>query len=164
MKTLFLLRHAKSSWKEVDVADFDRPLNERGGRAAPFMGRLLRERGFTPDIIVSSPARRARKTARLFKGAGEYTAPLVFDERIYEASPTTLLYIAAEADDSKGSIMLVGHNPGMEEAARVLTGQTEPMPTAAIAVIDLDIDSWKDIAAGRGSLRAIFRPGDEMDK
>jgi phosphohistidine phosphatase len=164
MKTLFLLRHAKSSWKEVDVADFDRPLNERGRHAAPFMGRLLRERGLKPDLIISSPARRARKTAKLFKDAGEFNAPLVFDERIYEASPTTLLYVAAEADDSNSSIMLVGHNPGIEGTVRLLTGQAEAMPTAAIAVIDLDIDGWKDISAGRGGLRAIFRPRDEMDK
>jgi phosphohistidine phosphatase len=162
MKTLFLLRHAKSSWKEANIADFDRPLNERGRRAAPFMGRLLKERGLSPDLIISSPAKRARKTAKLFREAGEYKAEIIFDDRIYEASPSTLLYVAGEADDSLHSVMLVGHNPGMEGIVRVLTGQNEPMPTAAIAVVDLDIDTWKQIASGRGTLRAIFRPRDEM--
>jgi phosphohistidine phosphatase len=163
MKTLFLLRHAKSSWKEPDIADFDRPLNERGRRAAPFMGRLLKVRGFAPDLIISSPAKRARKTAKVFKEAGEYEAEIVFDDRIYEASPNALLYVAGEIDDSLRSVMLVGHNPGMEGILRVLTGLTEPMPTAAVAVIDLDIDTWKQIASDRGTLRAIFRPRDEMN-
>ncbi|HEY2846823.1 MAG TPA: histidine phosphatase family protein, partial [Pyrinomonadaceae bacterium] len=148
MKTLFLLRHAKSSWKAADVADFDRPLNERGRRAAPFMGRLLLERGLAPERIVSSPARRARKTAKLFKEAGDLDADIVFDDRIYEASPSALLYVASEVDDSVNSMMLVGHNPGMEGAIRALTNRIEPMPTAAVAVIDLKIDSWKQIASG----------------
>ena len=164
MKTLFLLRHAKSSWKEDGIADLDRPLNERGRGAAPFIGRLLRERGFAPDLIVSSPARRARKTAKLVQEAGEFDAPLLFDERIYEASPGSLLNVAAETDDGVNSLMLVGHNPGMEGLVRVLTGNSEPMPTAAVAVIDLAIDAWENSAPGRGTLRAIIRPRDEMDR
>jgi phosphohistidine phosphatase len=162
MKTLFLLRHAKSSWKEGDIADFDRSLNERGRRAAPFMGRLLKERGFSPRMIISSPAKRARKTAKLVKEAGDYDAEIVFDDRIYEASPNTLLYVAGEVDDSLDPVMIVGHNPGMEGAVRLLTGRTEPMPTAAVAVIDLSIDSWKQIASGCGTLREILRPRDQM--
>ena len=164
MKTLFLLRHAKSSWKEAELSDFDRPLNERGRRAAPFVGRLVKERGFVPDLIVSSPAKRARKTAKLAKEAGEFDTPLIFDDRIYEASPNTLLYVAAETDDDIDSLMLVGHNPGMEGLIRVLTRQTEAMPTAALAIIDLDIDRWKDLSSGLGTLREVIRPRDEMDK
>ena len=164
MKTLYLLRHAKSSWKEADVADFDRPLNERGRRAAPFMGRLLQTRGSSLEQIISSPARRARKTAELFKEAGEFRAEIAFDDRIYEASPTSLLYVVGGTDDTVNSLMLVGHNPGMEGLIQVLTGQSEAMPTAALAVIEIDVDSWTDIAAGLGSLRAILRPRDEMDK
>ena len=162
MKTLLLLRHAKSSWKEAEIADFDRPLNERGRRAAPFMGKLLSDRGLSPDLIVSSPAKRASETAKLFKEAGEFAAPLVFDDRIYEASPNTLLYVATETDDAVNALMLVGHNPGMEGLIQALTVRAEPMPTAAVAVIDLAIDAWRDIAPGRGTLREIFRPRDEM--
>lgn len=164
MKTLFLLRHAKSSWKETDIADFDRPLNERGRRSAPFMGRLLRERGLLPDLIISSPAKRARKTAKLIREAADVDIPVVFDERIYEASPNTLMQVAGDADDYVNALMFVGHNPGMEGLIRVLTNQIEPMPTAALAVVDLDIDSWKDVAAGRGTLRDVIRPRDEMDR
>jgi phosphohistidine phosphatase len=162
MKTLFLLRHAKSSWKESDISDFDRPLNERGRRAAPFMGRLLSGRGLRPELIMSSPAKRARKTAKLFKEAGSFDAELTFDDRIYEASANTLLYVIGEVDDSLNSVMLVGHNPGMEGLIKVLTGDSEPMPTAAVAVIDLDIDEWKQIRPASGRVAVILRPREEM--
>jgi phosphohistidine phosphatase len=162
MKTLFILRHAKSSWSEPDLADFDRPLNDRGKAAAPFMGELVRKKGLAPDVIFSSPAVRAKKTAKLFKEGGKFDADIIFDDRIYEASPGTLLYVAAEASDEHMSVMLVGHNPGMEGVVRVLTGHAESMPTAAVAVIDLEIEAWSDIASGIGKLRAIFRPRDEM--
>lgn len=162
MKTLFLVRHAKSSWKELDLADFDRPLNERGRRAAPFMGRLLKDRGLAPELIISSPARRARRTAKLVKEGGSFASDIVYDDRIYEASPNTLLHVAGEVGDSIRSMMLVGHNPGMEGAIRFLTGRIEPMPTAAVAVIDLEIESWKDIGSDCGVLHAIYRPRDEM--
>ena len=162
MKTLFLLRHAKSSWKESDISDFDRPLNERGRRAAPFMGRLLSDRGLRPELIMSSPAKRARRTAKLFKEAGGFDAELTFDDRIYEASANTLLYVIGEVDDSLNSVMLVGHNPGMEGLIKVLTGDSEPMPTAAVAVIDLEIDEWKQIRPASGRVAVILRPREEM--
>ncbi|HTH51362.1 MAG TPA: histidine phosphatase family protein, partial [Pyrinomonadaceae bacterium] len=106
MKTLYLLRHAKSSWKDADLADFDRPLNERGRRAAPFMGRLMKERGFDIELIVSSPAKRARKTANLFLETSGFETAVLQDPRIYEASPNTLMYVAAETDDRFTSVML----------------------------------------------------------
>ena len=164
MKTLYLMRHAKSSWKESDLADFDRPLNERGRRAAPFMGKVIAERGMSIDRIASSTAKRARRTAKLFKEAAAITSELVLDDRIYEASPSTLLYVVSETDDQVDSLMLVGHNPGMEGTIRVLTGEAEPMPTAAIAIINLEIDSWKEISAGTGKLQAVVRPRDEMEE
>jgi phosphohistidine phosphatase len=160
MKTLFVLRHAKSSWDDSALADFDRPLNDRGKSTAPFMGAVMAERGFAPDIIVASPAVRARETARLAKEGGRLAAPITHDERIYEASPQTLKQVVASTDDDYTSVMIVGHNPGMEGFIRLLTGRMEAMPTAALAVIDLDIESWRDIANG-GTLRQLIRPKDE---
>src|SRR5687767_9333300 len=142
MKTLFILRHAKSSWDDPDLADFDRPLNGRGKSAAPFMGEVMKREAFEPDVIMSSPAVRARATALLVKESGDLSAEIRFDERIYEASAQALRQVAAGIDDSFRSAMLVGHNPGMEGFVRLLTGGLEPMPTAALAVIDLDIASW----------------------
>ena len=158
MKTLFLMRHAKSSWDDPSLADFDRPLNERGIRNAPFMGELMRREGLVPDVIVSSPAMRARTTAELAKQAGNFTAGIVFDGRIYEASANALREVASGIDDSHASGMLVGHNPGMENFVRYLTGRVEPMPTSALAVIELDISRWADIAEDTGHLHNVFRP------
>src|SRR5215813_5144209 len=114
MKTLFVLRHAKSSWDNPNLADFDRPLNERGLAAAPFMGRVLRTKGYRPELILSSPAERARTTAALFKAGAGLDSPLEYDDRIYEASPQKLLKVVSKVADDKNSLMVVGHNPGME--------------------------------------------------
>jgi len=164
MKTLYVLRHAKSSWDAPELADFDRPLNERGENAAPFVGKFMAVNGFEPQVIVSSPAVRARETARLAKEAAHLSADIIHDERIYEASPRTLQTVASSIDDRFESAMLVGHNPGMEGIVRLLTGRSEEMPTAALAVIDLDIQRWSEIDSGLGSLRRIIRPKHEMKK
>ena len=162
MKTLYIFRHAKSSWDNPDLADFERPLNHRGKTAAPFMGEVMRRHGFIPEVILSSPAVRARETARLAKEAGDLGADIKHEERIYEASPQTLRQVAAEIEDEADAAMIVGHNPGMEGFIRLLTGERESMPTAALAIIELDIDSWKDIDANSGTLQKVMRPKDEM--
>ena len=162
MKTLFLCRHAKSSWTDAELSDFDRPLNERGLKAAPFMGELMREKKLRPNIVLSSPTLRARATAEILKKSGNLVADIVFEHRIYEASPQGLRQVIAELDDSHNSAMLVGHNPGIEGFIRFLTGQLEPMPTAAIAVIKLDIDKWNAIDDGCGELQDLYRPKEEM--
>ena len=162
MKTLYVMRHAKSSWADAELADFDRPLNDRGYRDAPFMGNVMRENGYAPDVILSSPAVRARETSRLAKGGGDLDGELMFDDRIYEASPQTLRQAVSEVDDKNTSAMIVGHNPGVEGFIRFLTGTLEPMPTAALAVIELNIESWSDIAANSGKLIKTIRPKDEL--
>jgi phosphohistidine phosphatase len=162
MKTLYVLRHAKSSWDNAELADFDRPLNDRGESTAPFMGEFMAANGFEPEVIVSSPAVRARRTAQLAKEGANMPAEIIYDDRIYEASPRTLQTVAASIDDRFDSAMLVGHNPGMEGFVRLLTGRSEEMPTAALAVIDLDIERWAEIDTGLGALRRLIRPKDEM--
>ena len=161
MKTLFVLRHAKSSWNEPDISDFDRPLNERGVAAAPFMGKLMAARQLSPDVILSSPANRARTTSELLKAAAGLEVPIKFDDRIYEASPQSLLGVIAEIEVLNASAMLVGHNPGIEGLIRILTGRIEPMPTAALAIIDLRIENWGQISPGCGDLREVIRPREE---
>lgn len=164
MKTLLLLRHAKSSWDDPALADFDRPLNERGRRAAPFMGGLLRREGLVPDVVVSSPAVRAKQTAEAVIAAGGFDAAVVFEESIYEASPNALREAVAAIDDAAATAMLVGHNPGIEGFIRYLTGEIEPMPTAAVAVVSLDIESWADATDNCGTLNMVLRPRDLMGK
>jgi phosphohistidine phosphatase len=158
MKTLFVLRHAKSSWDDSRLSDFDRPLNTRGEETAPFMGKVMARKHFKPDLIVSSPAERAKRTAKLASKAANFDCPLEFDKRIYEASPQTLRKVVSETMNDKNSIMIVGHNPGMEGLVRLLTEKEEPMPTASLAVIELDIDDWNGLAPATGKLVEMLRP------
>jgi phosphohistidine phosphatase len=158
MKRLYVLRHAKSSWDDASLADFDRPLNERGKEGAPFMGNVMRERGYLPDVVLASPAKRAEKTAMLAAGAAGFAGEITFVEQIYEASPQTLVKVMSNVDDRANSAMIVGHNPGMEGLIRLLTGASEAMPTAGLAVIDLEIEKWSDIGHETGKLVEVLRP------
>jgi phosphohistidine phosphatase len=164
VKTLYILRHAKSSWDKPDLADFDRPLNERGLIAAPFMGEIIYDKQFQPDVILSSPAKRSKQTAILVKETAELKARIKYDDRIYEASPQILLQVVAEIDNKHESVMLVGHNPGIEGFIRYLTGKTVQMPTAALALIELNVNGWRDTDADDGKLKTVIRPKDEMMK
>jgi len=158
MKRLYILRHAKSSWDDPGLTDFDRPLNDRGKKTAPLMGKVMRERGYIPETIIASPAKRAAKTAKLAAKGGDLKAEIEFDRRIYEAGTRTLTKVISEIKNGAGTAMIVGHNYGMEDLVHDLTGQPEPMPTAALAVIDLEIDKWKDVGPGKGKLVEVLRP------
>jgi phosphohistidine phosphatase len=158
MKRLYILRHAKSSWDDARLADYERPLNERGLETAPFMGRLMKERGLIPDAVLSSPADRARTTAKLACEAAGIKQSILFDERIYEASPQTLVKVLSEIDGVVNAAMIVGHNPGMEGLIRFLTGEVAAMPTAALAVVDLMIENWDEIGHLSGKLVEVLRP------
>lgn len=162
MKTLYILRHAKSSWDDHSLTDRERPLNARGLRTAPFIGSLMKERDLMPDAIVSSPAVRAKQTAELVREAAGFEPEITFNERIYEASVGTLAAVIADLDNEVDRVLLVGHNPGAEGLIYFLTGEIAPMPTAALAVIDLDIETWADTDGGCGTLRHVIRPKDEM--
>ena len=162
MKYLYILRHAKSSWDDPALSDFERPLNERGRNAAPFMGEVIAKRGYLPDVVISSPAKRAMATTTLIKESAGFNAEVKFDDRIYEASPSTLRQVVSEIDDASESAMVVGHNPGIEGFIRFLTGRLEPMPTTALALIKLNVDSWNDIGANLGEIVEVIRPKEEM--
>lgn len=164
MKQLLLFRHAKSSWDDKKLADFDRPLNERGLAAAPFMGELLAQRALLPDAIVSSPAKRAIQTATLFKESSGSDAPIRLEERIYEASPHSLLQIAMELNGEHDRVMFVGHNPGIEGFIGFLTGSLEPMPTAAVAIIHLEVEHWKEVKFGCGKVVEVIRPKENLSQ
>ncbi len=144
MKTLILVRHGKSSWDEAGLSDFERPLAPRGLRDAPMMARRLFHLGARPDVIITSPARRALATAEIFADAlGLDGERLHKDSRIYEASTNTLLDIVQEFHNSWDCVMLVGHNPGFTTLARLLAGDgPDNIPTSAFAVFSLGVDDW----------------------
>src|SRR5438105_1693931 len=158
MKTLLLLRHAKSSWKDDSVKDFDRPLNQRGLKAATQVGKLLRKRKPKPDLVLSSPAERARQTAQLMLESSRINVELRYDERIYEAGAARLLEIVSQIEDGADSVMLVGHNPGMEELLKALTREERHLSTAMLACVELNVEKWNTAKAGTGRLEWLTKP------
>ena len=158
MKTLLVLRHAKSSWKDASVSDHDRPLNKRGMRTAPRMGRLLADEDLVPDAVFCSTARRARDTAELVTAAAGFEGKIEYRDDLYHAAPDAYLAAAAAVKGDPDRVMVVGHNPGMEMLVRVLAGHAEAFPTAALAVIDLDIDEWTEAPEADGHLVNLWRP------
>jgi phosphohistidine phosphatase len=159
MKTLLVLRHAKSSWEDPGLKDHDRPLNPRGVHDAPRMGRLLVEEGLVPGRILSSTANRARSTAELAAGVMEDRPEIEESRELYLASPQEYLEVVAELGGDADPLLLVGHNPGITALVTVLTDVCEEMPTAALAAIELDIDDWEEIRGdGKGRLVGFWRP------
>ena len=142
MKTLLILRHAKSSWSNQNLSDFERPLNERGRHDAPRMGRWIKHQNLTPELIISSAAERALTTAELVALASGYDDELKVTRQFYLASPGAYIGALRRLPDGYTRVMVVGHNPGMEDLVEALTGQSTGMPTAAVACIELPITSW----------------------
>ena len=160
MKTLLVLRHAKSSWEEPGIDDHDRPLNQRGRRDAPRMGNFIRKQRLSPDILISSDAVRARQTAEAVADAARYDGEIVLTRRLYLAGPAEIVAVLRTVPDTNaGTVMIVGHNPGLEEIAAQLTGEPQELPTAALAQISLPIDRWRDVNVSiRGTLDGLWRP------
>lgn len=147
MKYVLLVRHAKSSWEAADISDFDRTLNERGKRDAPEMARRLVNRAVTIDAFVSSPAKRAKKTAELFaEGMGAHKKDIVFIEELYHAAPSVFFAAIAAMDDKLQSVALFSHNPGITDFVNMLSAgvRTDNMPTSGVFAVKADITSWKD--------------------
>jgi len=152
MRELFILRHAKSSWDDPTLADFDRPLNSRGKEDAPLMGKYLAKLGVKPDLIISSPAKRAKKTAKIVaEQIGFDPRKIEFRETVYEASPQSLLYLVCQFPDSVKRVMLVGHNPGLTELANILGDiAIENIPTAGVVGIAFDTSRWEEACRMKG--------------
>lgn len=152
MKKLYLIRHAKSSWKYPELSDFDRPLNKRGKRDAPLMAEVIKEKKIVPDLIIASSALRTKTTAMVIaKKIGIKKEKIVFKESIYESSMIELLRVIENVDDSVKSLFLVGHNPGLNLLAEYLINSyVTNIPTCAIFAIELDIKEWNRVSEGCG--------------
>ena len=160
MRTLLLLRHAKSSRSDRAIADLDRPLNARGRRDAPRVGRVIADLDPAPEFILCSPALRTRQTLTLAQESGPLGAPTRFDEGVYEATPGRLLSLIHETPDDVGVLLIVGHNPGMAGLVGLLTGAAEDMPTGALARLEFDTSRWAGVEPGEGGLARVWRPKD----
>ncbi|NMB89936.1 MAG: histidine phosphatase family protein [Chloroflexi bacterium] len=165
MKTLILMRHAKSSWKHPELADLDRPLNKRGNRDAPMMGQLIEEKELTPQLILSSNAVRAKETVRLFTEADHFNGEVRYLENFYMAESQAYLEGLRTLPDNIERVMVVGHNPGLEGLLQILSGQVASLPTAAIAHIALPIQHWNELNdSTTGELVDFWRPHDLKKK
>jgi phosphohistidine phosphatase len=159
MKTLLILRHAKSSWANANMSDHERPLNDRGKQDAPRAGRWLRDQELTPDLIITSSAERALTTAEAAALACDYDNEIAVTRAFYHAGPGNYLEVLAGLSDEYERVMVVGHNPGMEELVEQLTDQMEVMVTAAIAVVHLPINQWHELDDDtEGKLVEMWRP------
>ncbi len=158
MRTLYLLRHAKSSWQDESLADFDRPLKKRGREAAKHVGKLIASEKVSDLLIVSSSAQRTRETTELVMKSVK--AEVLHDPEIYEADLPSLLEVLSRISDDRKTVILVGHNPGMEILVRYLTREVAVMPTAALAKIVIDNSSWKALSEGCGRLEWLTTPKD----
>ncbi|RUA17853.1 MAG: hypothetical protein DSY55_01340 [Clostridia bacterium] len=158
MKTIVLMRHAKSDWGAQYESDFQRPLNTRGLRDAPVMAAFLARHKLLPAMVVTSPAQRARVTADYVVREDMFSGELIEDDRIYLASATMLLDVVHDLPEAIDSVMLVGHNPGMEDLISTLSGGVVRMPTAAIASLRLHTDAWADVQPGSAHLQWLVKP------
>jgi len=166
VKRLGLLRHAKSDWDDMSLRDFDRGLNARGRKGAALMGEHIRQQGGKWDLVLASPAERVKRT---FEASG-LEIPVQFEEAAYLADSPTLIQLLSACDDSADAVLLMAHNPGLQELALDLVAPEaendlfnevlQKYPTAAFAVLELDIDHWADLAGGCGKLVHFARPRD----
>lgn len=168
-RTLLVLRHAKSSWDQPELADFDRPLAPRGKRAAAAIGRYLRERRWRPDLVLCSPAARTQQTWALVAAELGDEVPCRLLRTLYLASPSRFWLILQRAPDAASCLMLIGHNPGLASFAAALCGTgakrqlrrlSSKFPTAALAVVSFEAEHWSGIEPRSGQLDAFIRPKD----
>lgn len=174
MRTIYLLRHAKSSWKDDSVEDFDRPLNKRGRAAATAMGAYFSKQHITPAQVLCSSAKRTRETMERLQMALGPAVPVRYEKGLYLAEAPLLLRRMKRLNDSLGSVMLVGHNPGLEQLALLLTSEDDgtnsdadarrklasKFPTGSLAVIEVNVIRWHDLKPGCGRLQDFVRARD----
>ena len=159
MKNLLLMRHAKSSWKDISLPDRQRPLNKRGKRDAPRMGKHLRERGIILDTILCSTAVRARETADGFLAEYVFEGDVLYIEDLYQAGPETIVSVLKQLPDHVDSAMVIGHNPGLDHFLEMVCNEYAHMPTACVAYIKFPLDRWVDLREStRGELLYFWVP------
>jgi phosphohistidine phosphatase len=155
------MRHAKSSWKDASMDDRARPLSKRGEKDAPRMGKHLLEKHLVPEIILASPAKRTLDTAQLVAEKSEFEGEIRQIESLYMGEPQAYLEELARLDNRYNTVLVIGHNPGLESLLQILADTMESLPTASVAVVELPIDNWADVNASlRGKLVKIWKPKD----
>jgi phosphohistidine phosphatase len=161
MKRLFVIRHAKSSWKDSLLSDFDRPLNGRGKKNAPMMGSRLKKRRVFPDLIISSPALRAKTTADIISKKVRYFKEIVYEEEIYASYEISLHKILKKLDDKNKTVFLIGHNPDLNMLVEEYVDFDENIVTCGVVELEFDCKKWKDISRKNAKLISFDYPKKE---
>lgn len=146
MKKLYLIRHAKSSWKDMTLDDFDRPLNKRGKKNAPFMASKLKQKNIIPDLLLSSPAKRAKATAKHFKEIYEFKDEIVYDDSLYHPSFNEMEEVIKTIDNKNDTVFLFSHNPAINSFVESYIDLYENVPTTGVVGISFDTNKWEDIS------------------
>jgi len=162
-KTLLILRHAKSSWKNEKLKDFDRPLKRRGEESAKLIGKVLMMAELVPQVILSSPAQRAKQTVELVAEESKFKGELKFVESYYMGEPDDYITALKELPDEIERVMIVGHNPGLEALLQLLDGKVDSLPTGSLAYLVLDIKHWSDLTKSTVGVLISFWEADEID-
>ena len=167
VKTLFIIRHAKSSWDASNIDDFERPLNDRGKHDAPRMGKRLKEKDIQPTLLLSSPAKRALSTAKRIAKVLKYPKDdIKTDRRLYHADEETMLTIVRELKEKQDVVMIFSHNPGLTEFVNSLMDgelDIDNVPTCGVVAFKLDLETWKDVDWGKGKLLFFDYPKSKED-
>jgi phosphohistidine phosphatase len=164
MKTLLLMRHAKSSWKDVELADHDRPLKKRGQKDALSIAKVLKKKDLVPGLIMTSSALRSTETANAMLEKLEYKGEISVQDTLYMAEPKTYIEKIQSVPNEVDRLLVVGHNPGLESLVQILGDKIDSMPTGGLAVIVLPIDSWGELnLETEGKLSRLWRP-EELKK
>ena len=162
MKNLLIMRHAKSSWKDSNLADHERPLKKRGLKDAAEVGKILKRKGLVPDKILSSDAVRAADTATVVADKCGYKNEIEFTDRLYMAESSAIIDLIHSQQNSVKTLLLVGHNPGMEALVQLLSRKIESLATANVVFFQVDVKSWKDLTLeSKVKLKNFWKPSRE---
>jgi len=164
MKTLLLMRHGKSSWKDDSLSDHERPLKKRGRRDSKRIAQELDKNDLYPHIILSSSATRAKETAEIIIDTLDYENRIIYSDQLYMAEPEDFIDVLSQLSDDYEMVLVIGHNPGMEALIQIIEGDIECLPTAGLGHLELVLDSWQDFSLDTiGDLIGLWKPRDLRD-
>jgi phosphohistidine phosphatase len=159
MKTLLLMRHAKSSWKDESLSDHERPLKKRGKKDSKLIARVIKKKDLTPDLILCSSAVRTKETAEVLTDALDFEGKVIYSDELYMGEPQDFVSALKDIDNKYDAVMIVAHNPGLEAYLQIIDGEIEAVPTGGLGYLVLVLDDWKDISLDTmGDLIGFWKP------
>lgn len=164
MKTLLLMRHAKSSWKDESLADHERPLKKRGKKDSKLIAKVIKKKDLIPDLILCSSAVRTKETVEVLTDVLDYDGEIIYSDELYMGEPQDFVNALKDLDEKYETVLIVGHNPGLEAYLQIIDGEIEAVPTGGLGYLVLVLDDWKDISLDTmGDLIGFWKPKELRD-